>query len=93
MSAIFDQGPPPPCPAPFNMAAYVLAGAGAPDGRIAFEVPRPQTQPGSSLSYGTLRTHVLGIATGLAWAIGWNSRWPIWPPSMSALSPCPHPRS
>lgn len=65
MSAIFDQGPPPPCPTPFNMAAYVLAGAGAPDGRIAFEVPRTQTQPGSTLSYGTLRTHVLGIATGL----------------------------
>ncbi len=27
MSSLFDQGPPPPCPAPFNMAAYVLAHA------------------------------------------------------------------
>ncbi len=65
MSAIFDQGPPPPCPAPFNMAAYVLAGAGAPDGRIAFELPATRTAPGSTISYGTLRTHVRGIATGL----------------------------
>ena len=24
MQAIFDQGSPPPCPAPFNLAAYVL---------------------------------------------------------------------
>ncbi len=65
MSAIFDQGPPPPCPAVFNMAEYVLSGAGAPDGRIAFEVPSVQGQPGRTLSYGTLRTHVKGIATGL----------------------------
>ncbi len=65
MSAIFDHGPPPPCPTPFNMAAYVLAGDGAPDGRIAFEVPATRTGPGSTISYGTLRTHVRGIATGL----------------------------
>jgi len=65
MSAIFDQGPPPPCPASFNMAEYVLAGAGASDGRIAFEVPSVQGQTSRTLSYGTLRTHVKGIATGL----------------------------
>ena len=47
------------------MAEYVLAGAGASDGRIAFEIPSVQGQPSQTLSYGTLRTHVKGIATGL----------------------------
>lgn len=28
MQAIFDHGPLAPCPAPFNLAAYVLARAG-----------------------------------------------------------------
>ena len=38
MLSIFDQGPPEPCPTPFNFAAYVLAaGRQVPD-KIALEV-------------------------------------------------------
>ena len=60
MKAIFDQGPPPPCPAPFNMAAHVLArGVETPD-KIALSV-----LGGPDLSYGALRAAVLGTATGL----------------------------
>ncbi|MCG6903365.1 MAG: acyl--CoA ligase [Rhodobacter sp.] len=64
MHAIFDQGPPPSCPAPFNMAQYVLAaGAETPD-KIALAV---LTQTGAQRwSYDRLTRAVLGTATGLA---------------------------
>jgi hypothetical protein len=42
MQAIFDQSPPPPCPAPFNLAAYVLWRAKALGSKIAVAVISPQ---------------------------------------------------
>ena len=60
MNSVFDQGPPAPCPTPFNMAAHVLArGALTPD-KIALSV-----LGGDNLTYGALRAAVLGTATGL----------------------------
>ena len=41
MTALHDQGPPPPCPAPFNLAAHVLARAGARPGKVALAILRP----------------------------------------------------
>lgn len=62
MNSVFDQGPPPPCPAPFNMASYVLNAGNAPDAKTAIEVLGPG---GQSLTYGALRAQVGAIATGL----------------------------
>ncbi len=63
MDAIFDQGPPPPCPAPFNMAAYVLAAGAATPDRIALAVLSPTGA--ERWSYGRLTQAVRGVATGL----------------------------
>jgi len=52
-----------PCPAPFNLAAYVLAGSGAPDDRIALELLGDTPE---RWDYGRLRRTVLGTAGGLA---------------------------
>ena len=63
MHAIFDQGPPPPCPAPFNMAGYVLqAGLETPD-KIALAVVTPTGA--ERWSYARLTAAILGTATGL----------------------------
>ncbi|MEL6584427.1 MAG: class I adenylate-forming enzyme family protein [Pseudomonadota bacterium] len=61
--ALFDEGPPPPCPAQFNIAEYVLA-AGAPE-KIALRV---LNGPGDELerwSYADLRQAILAVARGL----------------------------
>ena len=63
MDAIFDQGAPPPCPAPFNLAAYVLTHAGRLADKTALSVVAPDGA--DSWSYGALEAAVLGAATGL----------------------------
>jgi len=63
MQALFDHGPPPPCPAPFNLAAYVLAGAGALDTKPALAVISPEGA--EQWSYARLEAAVLGTASGL----------------------------
>ncbi|MHA6261973.1 class I adenylate-forming enzyme family protein [Arenibacterium sp. CAU 1754] len=63
MLSIFDQGPPPPCPAPFNLAAHVLGRADALADKTALSVlilgaPEDWT-------YGALAAAVRGTGTGL----------------------------
>lgn len=62
--SIFDQGPPQPCLAPFNMAAYVLAGGEKTPDKVALEIISPD---GCEIwTYGALKGAVLATATGLA---------------------------
>ena len=63
MHAIFDQGPLPPCPAPFNLAAYVLSRARELGGKTALAVIAPDGA--EAWSYARLEASVLGAATGL----------------------------
>ncbi len=63
MDAIFDQGPPPPCPVSFNMAAHVLAPAGARPDKVALAVVTPSGA--ERWSYGRLEAAVRGTASGL----------------------------
>ena len=60
MISEFDQGPPPPCPQPFNMAAHVLAHADVLADKIALTVIDAE-----QWTYGALKAAVLGTATGL----------------------------
>lgn len=63
MLSVFDQGPPPPCPAPFNMAAHVLSRAGDHPDKTALSVlGRTQAR---HWSYAEVEAAVRGIATGL----------------------------
>ena len=62
MQAIFDRGPPPPCPAPFNLAAYVLHRAQQLANKTALAVIR---EDGAECwSYAELEAAVLGAASG-----------------------------
>ena len=62
MQAIFDQGPPPPCPAPFNLAAYVLGRAGTLADKTALVVVTPNGA--EHWTFGRLEAAVLGTAHG-----------------------------
>lgn len=62
MSAIFDQGPPPPCPSPFNLAAYVLSHAERLRDKTALAVISPDGA--ESWSYQALEAAVRGAASG-----------------------------
>ncbi len=63
MLSIFDQGPPTPCPTPFNLAAHVLGKADALTDKTALSVLR---QNGSeNWSYRALKAAVLGTGQGL----------------------------
>jgi len=62
MSAIFDQGPPPPCPAPFNLAAYVLGRAQELGSKTALAVIFPSGV--ECWTYAQLEVAVLGTASG-----------------------------
>jgi acyl-coenzyme A synthetase/AMP-(fatty) acid ligase len=63
MLSIFDQGPPTPCPTPFNLAAHVLRKADALADKTALSVLR---QNGSEdWSYRALKAAVLGTGQGL----------------------------
>lgn len=63
MLSVFDQGPPAPCPAPFNLAAHVLRHAPARADKVALSVLRPGAS--DDWSYGRLEAAVRGSATGL----------------------------
>ncbi|ARE38411.1 Acetyl-coenzyme A synthetase [Rhodovulum sp. P5] len=63
MQALFDQGPPAPCPAPFNLAAYVLAAADATPEKVALAIVGPHGA--ERWSYARLKSAVLGLAAGL----------------------------
>ena len=63
MLSIFDQGPPPPCPAPFNLAAHVLRHAnGLPD-KLALQVLG--SDGSQDWSYAALERAVRATGTGL----------------------------
>jgi len=62
MDAIFDQGPPPPCPAPFNLAAYVLGRAEELGDKIALVVVSPDGA--EQWRYARLEVAVRGTARG-----------------------------
>lgn len=63
MIALFDQGPPQPCPASFNLAATVLGRAALHRDKAALSVIAPDTT--QTWTYGELEAAVLGVATGL----------------------------
>jgi acyl-coenzyme A synthetase/AMP-(fatty) acid ligase len=63
MIALFDDGPPPPCPAPFNLAAHVLACAARLPDKVALAVIGPSGA--ERWSYARLEQAVRGTATGL----------------------------
>ncbi|MEH6645678.1 class I adenylate-forming enzyme family protein [Sulfitobacter sp.] len=60
MISVYDQGPPPPCPTPFNMAAHVLGRADEMPEKIALSVLAAE-----DWTYHALKAAVLGTATGL----------------------------
>jgi acyl-coenzyme A synthetase/AMP-(fatty) acid ligase len=62
MQAIFDQGAPSPCPAPFNLAAYVLSRAEELGEKTALVIVRPDGA--EHWSYARLEAAVLGTASG-----------------------------
>lgn len=62
MPAIFDQGLPPPCPVPFNLAAYVLGRAAVLADKTALSVVTADTA--DRWSYARLEAAVRGTATG-----------------------------
>lgn len=63
MLSVFDQGPPPPCPAPFNLAAHVLScGEAVPD-RIALSILDGDVS--EDWTFAMIRRAVLGTASGL----------------------------
>ncbi|MFD0987929.1 class I adenylate-forming enzyme family protein [Methyloligella solikamskensis] len=62
MDAIFDRGAPPPCPAPFNLAAYVLHHARDLGDKTALAVISPSAA--DRWSYQRLEAAVLGTARG-----------------------------
>ncbi len=63
MLSIFDQGPPPPCPAPFNLAAHVLGRAEVCAQKTALSVLGPSGS--RDWSYEALARSVRGTGTGL----------------------------
>ncbi|MEX0368093.1 MAG: class I adenylate-forming enzyme family protein [Ruegeria sp.] len=63
MLSIFDQGPPPSCPSPFNLAAHVMRHAAALPDKVALSV---LSAAGSDdWSYARLEAAIRGTATGL----------------------------
>ncbi|MGY6411789.1 MAG: class I adenylate-forming enzyme family protein [Alkalilacustris sp.] len=63
MLSVADHGPPPACPAPFNLAAHVLAQAEAAPDRIALHLLRPDGS--ERWSFGRLAAAVRGTGAGL----------------------------
>lgn len=63
MDALFDDGPAPPCPAPFNLAAHVLARAAQTPDKVALAVIG--MTGADRWSFGRLEAAVRGTATGL----------------------------
>ncbi len=63
MLSIFDQGPPAPCPTPFNLAAHVLRHADRLRDKTALSVLGANNT--DDWSYSGLKRAVLGTGTGL----------------------------
>lgn len=63
MLSVFDQGPFAPCPAPFNLAAHVLAAGSATPEKIALAIVKPTGA--ERWSYERLIGAVRGTAAGL----------------------------
>lgn len=63
MLSIHDDGPPPPCPVPFNMAHYVLSGGATQPDKIALAIVGPSGA--ERWSFARLERAVRGVATGL----------------------------
>ncbi len=63
MLSIFDQGPPPPCPSPFNLAAHVLGRADALADKVALSILHPDGT--DDWTYARLQKAVRGTGTGL----------------------------
>lgn len=63
MLSIFDQGPPPPCPAPFNLAAHVMRHAADLPDKVALSVLG--SEQSEDWTYAALEAAILGTATGL----------------------------
>jgi acyl-coenzyme A synthetase/AMP-(fatty) acid ligase len=61
--SLFDEGPPPPCPARLNLAAHALH-AGQPGAKRALTVARPGGEAGT-FTYDALRAAVARAAGGL----------------------------
>ncbi len=61
-----DFGPPPPCPDQFNLAKYVLTGAGANPDKCALTIVGGPDAPVQRLTYGEMKDRVLCAAAGLA---------------------------
>lgn len=64
MTSVFDSPAPPPCPQPFNMAAYVLARAEGQPGKTALAVLSPSRA--RRIRYGDLAGAVAGLAGAFA---------------------------
>ncbi len=64
--SLFDEGPPPPCPARFNLAAHVLGAAATVPDKIALTVLHAADDPAPErLTYADLRQRVRTAAGGL----------------------------
>jgi len=63
MLSVFHQGPPPPCPSPFNMAAHVLRHADRLADKEALRVLSLEAP--QSWTYADLKSAILGTGTGL----------------------------
>jgi len=63
--SLFDLGPPPPCPARFNMAAWVLRRAGDRPGKVALRVLGPGAQVRESWTYAAVDHAIRATAAGL----------------------------
>jgi acyl-coenzyme A synthetase/AMP-(fatty) acid ligase len=63
MLSEIDSGPPPPCPAPYNLAADVLAAGEAHPGKVALSVIGPEGA--QDWTYGALAAEVRGCGAAL----------------------------
>ncbi len=63
MLSVFDHGPPPPCPAPFNLAAYVLGRARDVPDKTALSIL--SLSGSQDWSFARLEQAVQGVAQGL----------------------------
>ena len=63
MLSVFDQGPPPPCPAPFNMAAHVLTHARDLPDKTALAILGAKAA--ETWTFAALNAAALGTASGL----------------------------
>lgn len=65
-TSLCDFGPPPPCPSTFNLAEYVLTGAGADPAKCALTIVGGPDAPVQKLTYGELKSRVMCAAAGLS---------------------------